>query len=462
MLNPFFLQGSKSEQGLVQDLVNESIQIHGIDVYYLPRMYITEKTVIREVIESEFKDTFPIEAYIENYEGYGGQTNILSKFGVQNLSNLTLIISKERFESYIYSLIDGKINIKLSTRPKEGDLIYFPLGKRLFEIKYVEHEKPFYQLQKNYVYELNCEMFRYGDEIIDTGIDEIDKTTINDGFIKSFTMVGSGQTATAEVLNISNGGVRFVTVTNRGFGYDSSPNVEFQLSPEIGGTASGIATMISGIVDFCEGDPNLLRVQGVELTNSGFGYTESPKIIFTGGGGKNAEAVATIGDGIVGIISITNSGSGYVTAPSVTFISSDIGISTAKAVSILNSNGSVQSIRIVDAGLGYTSIPQIIIGNPYTQGYGNYIQNEQIVATNSGTTGVVKSWNSSTNILNLHKISGEFSNNDVLVGTISSASYIILNESVYDIVDVLNDSDIIQEESEKIIDFSERNPFGMP
>ena len=134
-----------------------------MDVYYLPRKYITEKTVIREVIESEFRDTYPIEAYIENYEGYGGQTNILSKFGVQNLSNLTLIISKERFESYIYPLIDGKSNIKLSTRPKEGYLIYFPLGQRLFEIKYVEHEKPFYQLQKNYVYELSCEMFRYGD-----------------------------------------------------------------------------------------------------------------------------------------------------------------------------------------------------------------------------------------------------------------------------------------------------------
>ena len=118
MLNPFFLQGSKGEQNLVQDIINEHLKIHGVDVYYLPRKYITEKTVIIEVIESEFRDTYPIEAYIENYEGYGGQTNILSKFGVQNLSNLTLIISKERFESYIYPLIDGKSNIKLSTRPK--------------------------------------------------------------------------------------------------------------------------------------------------------------------------------------------------------------------------------------------------------------------------------------------------------------------------------------------------------
>jgi hypothetical protein len=462
MLNPFFLQGSKGEQNLVQDIINEHLKMYGVDVYYLPRTYITEKTVIKEVIESEFRNIYPIEAYVENYEGYGGQTNILSKFGVQNLSNLTLIISKDRFESYIYPLIDGKSNIKLSTRPKEGDLIYFPLGQRLFEIKYVEHEKPFYQLQKNYVYELSCEMFRYGDEIIDTGIEEIDNTVVNTGFIKSFTMVGSGITATAQVLNIFNGGVRFVTVTNRGFSYKTNPNVAFELSPELGGTASGIATMISGIVDFCEPNGDLLRVQGVELTNSGFGYTVAPRVVFSGGGGNGAEAVSTIGNGVVGVISVTNGGSGYIIPPLVSFTSSNIGIITAKAVSVLGANGSIQSIRIVDAGVGYTTIPQIVIESPYTQGFGNYIQNEEVIATISGKKGVVKSWDARNNILNLYKINGEFSNNDVLVGTISSASYVIYDESVYDIIDAFNDSDIIQIEADNVIDFSETNPFGMP
>ena len=148
MLNPFFLQGSKTEQGLVQDLINESIQIHGIDVYYLPRQYITEKTIIKEVIQSEFNYAYPIEAYIDSYEGYGGQGTILSKFGIQELDDLNLIISRERYDTYIRELIKDLPDIKLSSRPKEGDLIYFPLGNRIFEIKYVEHEKPFYQLKK--------------------------------------------------------------------------------------------------------------------------------------------------------------------------------------------------------------------------------------------------------------------------------------------------------------------------
>jgi hypothetical protein len=462
MLNPFFLQGSKGEQNLVQDLINEHLKMHGVDVYYLPRKYITEKTVIREVIESEFNEVYPIEAYVDNYEGYGGQTNILSKFGVQNLSNLTLIISKERFELYIEPLIKNKSNIKLSSRPKEGDLIYFPLGQRLYEIKYVEHEKPFYQLQKNYVYELSCEMFRYGDESINTGINEVDDTVVDDGFIKTLTMVGTGRTAIVEVLGISNGGVRFVTIQNRGFSYESAPRVEFGLSPENGGTASGIATMISGIVDFCEPNADLLRVQGVELTNPGFGYTIAPKINFIGGGGSGAEAISVIGDGVIGVITITDGGSGYNIPPNITFVSSDVGIITAKAVSVIDSSGSVSAIRIVNAGLGYTSIPQIIIDSPYMEGFGSYIQNEQVIGSLSGTKAFVKSWDKTTFTLNIHKMTGEFSTNDVIVGTISSASYKILDQSVYDIIDTFNDSDSIELEAKKILDFSETNPFGMP
>ena len=81
MLNPFFLQGSKSEQGLIQDLINEQLRMYGVEVHYLPRQYITEKTIIKEVIESQFNSAFPIEAYVDTYEGYGGQGTILSKFG---------------------------------------------------------------------------------------------------------------------------------------------------------------------------------------------------------------------------------------------------------------------------------------------------------------------------------------------------------------------------------------------
>ena len=173
-LNPFFLQGSSGEQRLVQSLINEQLRMYGVEVYYLPRQYVTERTIIREVIESKFNSAYPIEAYVDTYDGYSDNPTILSKFGIQALNEITLTVSRERFKNYISPLIQSQPNIKVSSRPKEGDLIYFPLGQRLFEVKYVEHEKPFYQLQGLYTYQLRCELFRYEDELIDTDIDEID------------------------------------------------------------------------------------------------------------------------------------------------------------------------------------------------------------------------------------------------------------------------------------------------
>ena len=174
MLNQFFQQGSKGEQGLLQDLINEQLKMYGVEVYYLPRKYMTINPIPREVVESKFDNAWPIEAYVQNYEGYSDPTTILSKFGLQSLQELNIIISKERWELYIEPLIKNQEFIKESARPLEGDLIWFPFDDRLFEIKFVEHQKPWFQLKENYVYELRCELFRYEDEKIDTGIEDID------------------------------------------------------------------------------------------------------------------------------------------------------------------------------------------------------------------------------------------------------------------------------------------------
>jgi len=104
MLNPFFLNGTSSEQNLIQSLVNEQLKMYGVEVFYLPRLYASSKTIIREVIESEFKNAYPLEAYVDSYEGYGGQGTILSKFGIENRDDLTLVISRERYENYITPL----------------------------------------------------------------------------------------------------------------------------------------------------------------------------------------------------------------------------------------------------------------------------------------------------------------------------------------------------------------------
>ena len=119
MLNPFFQQGSRGEQSLVQDLINEQLRMYGVEVHYLPRKYITENSVIREVIQSSFDDAYPIEAYVQNFEGYSDNSVLLSKFGIQQTQEVTLVISKERWENYIQPLSKEKANIKLSSRPKE-------------------------------------------------------------------------------------------------------------------------------------------------------------------------------------------------------------------------------------------------------------------------------------------------------------------------------------------------------
>ena len=188
-LNPFFLGGTASEQRLVQDLVNEHLRFHGVEVIYIPRKYVNRKTILEEVQTSKFDDNFALEAYVNNFDGYSGAGDILTKFGVSGRDELMLTVSKERFEDFIAPFMAGQDDgtdsseLPTSTRPREGDLVYFPLGQRLFEIKFVEHEDPFYQLGKNYVYMLKCELFEYEDELIDTSITEVDTQVQDEGFL---------------------------------------------------------------------------------------------------------------------------------------------------------------------------------------------------------------------------------------------------------------------------------------
>ena len=469
MLNPFFLQGSKSEQGLIQDLINEQLRMYGVEVYYLPRKYITEKTIMREVIESSFDQSYPIEAYVENFDGYGDNTTILSKFGIQALNELTIIISKERFEEYITPLIKDQSNIKLSSRPKEGDIIYFPLGDRLFEIKFVEHEQPFYQLQKNYVYTLKCELFRYEAEVIDTGISFIDdniggsggeQDSAQTGIIQKLNMIGTGVTASA-ITTLVNGGIKFFTVTNRGSGYINSPRVAISSAPGGGVTGIGSATLISGIVVCTDSaNPATKSVQSIEVINPGMGYTIAPKVLIFGDG-SGATATSTIGDGIVGVITVTNSGGGYVNSPSIVF--TGISSVSAAATAVVSSAGSITQIRITNAGLGYTQPPSITIGNPpQIVGVGTFIFNEIVTGSTSGTTARVRSWNVITNVLEVSSVSGSFTPGESIVGTASSASRKLRSIDAFAVEDGYSDNEIIETEADSIIDFSNTNPFGMP
>ena len=221
-LNPFFLQGSQSEQRLIQSLINEQLQIYGVEVIYLPRSILSKDEILTEVQSSAFNDNYAIEAYVNTYEGYSGAGDIMTKFGMSLKDELTVTISKERFEDFISSFLADlpASEREVATRPCEGDLIFFPLGNRIFEIKFVEHEQPFYQLGKNYVYQLKCELFELEDELstiagdgIESLTQDIDDEMVDFGYITSLQMVSAGSTATLGISTVT-GYVRKIVLTN--------------------------------------------------------------------------------------------------------------------------------------------------------------------------------------------------------------------------------------------------------
>jgi len=212
--NPYFLANT-SEQRLVEDLTKEIISSMGRDVYYIPRKQFNKDYLFGEDPISKFKGSYKIEMYINSVNGFQGQGDLLSKFGIQLKDRVELVVSSKVFYDTI-TLNDSKIS-----RPREGDLIYFPLSDTLFEINFVEHENPFYPLGKRYTYVLTCETFTYSHEDFDTGqsfIDDIETQTsttgfevyINSGFTSDFTIgetvfhiIGNGSDGPTAV-NISN------------------------------------------------------------------------------------------------------------------------------------------------------------------------------------------------------------------------------------------------------------------
>jgi len=482
MLNPFFTQGTVGEQNLVQDLINEQLRMYGVDIFYLPRKYMTENTILREVVQSKFDMALPLEAYVDNYDQYSGAGNILSKFGIESKDEVRLIISRERFENYITPLIQDQANVKLSTRPKSGDLIWFPLDDRVYEIKDIEYAKPYYQLQNLYVYELYCELFRLEDEVIATGIEDIDNNLIGEDYdgqtddgintiqgpTQTLTLIGSAVQATATVA-IFDGGVRQFTITNRGGGYSSVPTVVVSAAPSGGTTAVGIATMIGGInVCNLNANPRDQSVQRVDVANSGAGYTVAPGVRFTGGGsgGTGAAATATIGDGVVGIVTITNGGSGYTTPPTITFTNEvfESGVTTvsAAATAVVSAAGTISNIFLTNAGVGYSVAPTMSIAASGSSGSGTFQFNEVVTGSSSGTTARVRVWNSTTNELEVGSVTGEFTRGETITGATSGAAYELRVADAQPADDGFADNINIETEADAIIDFSEQNPFGMP
>tara|TARA_Y100001937_G_scaffold114436_1_gene164159 strand:+ start:724 stop:1317 length:594 start_codon:yes stop_codon:yes gene_type:complete len=194
MRNIYFSAGAKSEQNLYEDLIIESIKIYGQDLYYMPRDLVNVDPVFREDPVSSFNSNYLLEMYVDNIDGFDGEGDLFTKFGVEIRDQVTFTLSKRRWEQTVMRY-DNEIT---GTRPFEGDLVFAPFSKKLFQIMHVEHEQPFYQLNNLPVFKLQCELFEFNDEDIDVGNDDISQLERDASFRFDLTL-SQGITATAKV-----------------------------------------------------------------------------------------------------------------------------------------------------------------------------------------------------------------------------------------------------------------------
>ena len=272
--NVFFNHAVSTEQHLYEDLVVESLRIYGHETYYLPREIVEEDTILGEDVQSTFGDAYSVEMYLENTEGFEGEGDLMSKFGVQVRDQATFIISLRSWERFIS--LDS--NLATSMRPNEGDLLYFPLSGSMFEIKFVEHENPFYQVGKLFVFKLQCELFEYSGEDFDTGsyadLIELDQAysigltmtnqnaySIGENITKNGVVVGEVQTSLGNATTIIHN-TATLTVGDTLVGVDSGVSdtiaaINDVLTMNNDGSAQNLdfETKADGYLDFSETNP---------------------------------------------------------------------------------------------------------------------------------------------------------------------------------------------------------------
>jgi hypothetical protein len=175
--NLYIQQGIKTEQDLYESLIIESNQIHGKDYYYLPKTVINKDELLGEESTAQFNTAFLVEMYLETFDGFEGEGDLFQKFGIEIRDQMRLTVSRKRWKEEAEAA--GIDITNTQNRPFEGDAIFFPLTNTLYEVKYIEHEIPFYQLDNIPIYKLTLEKFEYNNESFNTGVPEIDSFEIN-------------------------------------------------------------------------------------------------------------------------------------------------------------------------------------------------------------------------------------------------------------------------------------------
>jgi hypothetical protein len=273
---PTYYQGHSGEQGLVQDLVDEQIKLFGTDIYYIPRIVLQDST-LDEVRYSKYQEQFQIEMLLQNVTGFGDNAEFISKFGLRITDEIIFRVSTRRWDEEV---AEHSPTLTVESRPNEGDLLYFPLTKDIYEIKFVGKEEPFFQFGKIQFYAITAEIYEIGSDDFDTGVAEIDAVEqLFDNAIKLFM--------------------------------DPGGTGDFTVGEEVVGDEF-LAKATAAIT----GD----AVSGITITDGGAHYKVAtpPSVTISGGGGTGATATSTVSStGIVNGITITSGGSGYTSVPTV-------------------------------------------------------------------------------------------------------------------------------------------------
>ena len=409
--------GSDSEKRLHEDLIVEGLKIYGHDVYYLPRKLVNKDLILGEDTLARFDDSYLIEMYIETTEGFQGEQELISKFGLEIREDTIFTLAKKRWQDQI----DNVHTLIADGRPNEGDLIYFPLMKSFFEIQFVEDQEPFFQLGQLPVYKLKCTRFEYSSEKFDTGKNEIDELE-----------------------------------TNR-----SLDQLLYQTSLESGTFGAVLGNPV------VTGD----QVTSIPIVSGGEGYVTAPTLTVSAPSATiNATASANLTGNTLSSFTITNAGRGYSSAPeiSVVYVATDSTTKTNTASSPGLTNGQLTSITpatITDV-LSITSVTVSSPGAAVTASASAILTGGVVTSVNitvdgssylglSPTVTISENTDASGSIL-LESSTGEINyliNEDYNMGT-QSKNY--ADNATYE-----SDAGFgTTSTADDILDFTERNPFG--
>ena len=411
--------GNTNEKRLYEDLIIEGLKIYGFDVYYLPRTLVNRDLILGEDTLSKFDDSYLLEMYMETTEGFAGQQELISKFGLEIREDTTFTVAKRSFDEKV----DSVHTLIKDGRPNEGDIIYMPLMNSFFEIQFVEDQEPFFQLGQLPVYKLRVTRWEYSSERLDTGITEIDAAEDKYTLDQLLHQVSLESGTFGAVLGdpvVTGDVITSIPLISGGEGYTTAPTI----------TISAPSASINAIAS-----ANLTgnTVSSFTVSNVGRGYGSVPTVtvvyVATDSTTKtNTNSVATVTNGQITSIAPDSALNDVLTITSVT-VGSPGGAVTATATATLTS-GVVTRINIVVDGSSYLGLSPTVT-----------------ISENTAATGSL--------VLENDSVDGEvqyFINEDYALQTQSTyASNIDLDsEAGFDTASVADD----------ILDFTERNPFG--